>query len=48
MQHLLDHFVLPPELTDAEQTFGQNLLVHHLKNTEKYLHFAGELPRVVV
>jgi hypothetical protein len=33
MQHLLDHFVLPPELTDAEQAFGQNLLVHLLKNT---------------
>jgi hypothetical protein len=31
MQHLLDHFVLPPELTDAEQALGQNLLVHLLK-----------------
>jgi len=31
MQHLLDHFVLPPELTSDEQAFGQNLLVHLLK-----------------
>ena len=48
MLQQLDCFVLPPELTNDEQVFGQNLLAHLRKNAEKYLHVAGELPRVVV
>lgn len=48
MLQQLDRFVLPAELTNEEQAFVRNLLTHLRKNTEKYLGFAGELPRVVV
>ncbi len=48
MLQQLDNFALTIELTDDEQTFSTALLAHLRKNTEKYLKFAAELPRVVV
>jgi len=48
MLQQLDTFVLAVELTDDEQTFSTTLQARLRKNTEKYLGFAGELPRVVL
>jgi serine/threonine-protein kinase HipA len=48
MLQQLDNLTLTVELTGDEQAFSNELLAHLRRNTEKYLGFAAELPRVVV